>query len=477
MGQRRKLSKKQCPAAAKCLHALRGAQNRFFQNGYLRGQRNDATEPLFSPNHLCMELYYSFSMLIVLASLFAYINLRFLKLPSTIGIMLMAIFASIVIRFFGNTLFPETTHKLFKLISEMDFTEILMGAMLNFLLFAGAVHVNFADLRQQRLPVLVFSTISVILSTFVIGGILFYITPLFNVELPYLYCLLFGALISPTDPIAVLGILKKAKVSKALETKITGESLFNDGVAVVLFAVILQLTQTDDAQISLGSISWLLAKEAIGGLALGAVLGYTASKAIRSIDDYIVSALITLSVVMGGYLIAHSIHISGPLTMVAAGLLIGNYGKKVAMTPLTKDYLTKFWELLDEILNAVLFLFIGFELLLIPDFETYWVISVVAIFIVLIARFLSIFIPSLIVPFKPRLTRGSLTMLVWGGLRGGVSIALVLSVNNGVYKELLLEMTYFVVVFSIVVQGLTVGKVANRVLIKPVRKVSVPKHV
>jgi CPA1 family monovalent cation:H+ antiporter len=417
-----------------------------------------------------MELYYSFSVLIVLASLFAYVNLRFVKLPSTIGIMLMALIVSIFIRFAGNSIFPQTTTRLFKLISGLDFTEVLMGAMLNFLLFAGAVHVNFADLRRQRLPVLTFSTISVIISTFVIGGVLYYLAPLLHVDMPFLYCLLFGALISPTDPIAVLGILKKANVSKSLETKITGESLFNDGVAVVLFAVILQLTHTDDAQISIGSISWLLAKEALGGLLLGALLGYTASKAMKSIDDYIVSALITLSVVMGGYLIAHSIHISGPLTMVSAGLLIGNYGKKVAMSSLTKDYLAKFWELIDEILNAILFLFIGFELLLIPDFKTYWLISVVAIFVVLFARFLSIWIPSIIVPFKPRLSRGSLTMLVWGGLRGGVSIALVLSVTHGAYKELLLEMTYFVVVFSIFVQGLTVDKVSKRVLTRPIRK-------
>ncbi|MGV3503662.1 MAG: cation:proton antiporter [Adhaeribacter sp.] len=409
-------------------------------------------------------------MLIVLASFFAYINLRFVKLPSTIGIMLMAILVSLVVQFAGNSIFPETTQNIFKLISGLDFTEVLMGAMLNFLLFAGAIHVNIADLREQRLPVLTFSTISVILSTFVIGGMLYYLAPVVGLAIPFLYCLLFGALISPTDPIAVLGILKKAKVSKSLETKITGESLFNDGMAVVLFAVILQLTQTQDAQISLGSISWLLAKDAIGGILLGLLLGYTASKALKSIDDYIVSALITLSVVMGGYLIAHAIHISGPLTMVAAGLLIGNYGKKVAMSPLTKDYLTKFWELIDEILNAILFMFIGFELLLIPDLGTYWVISFAAILMVLLARFISIWVPALIVPFKPRLSRGSLTMLVWGGLRGGVSIALVLSVNQGPYTAVLLEMTYFVVVFSIVVQGLTVGRVSGRILARQERK-------
>jgi len=410
-----------------------------------------------------MELYYSFSVLIVLASFFAYINHKFIKLPSTIGIMLMAIIVSIIIRFAGGSIFPDTTQKLFTLISELDFTEVLMGAMLNFLLFAGAIHVNVMDLRKQWMPVLTFSTISVIISTFVVGFALSYIIPFFGINLPFLYCLLFGALISPTDPIAVLGILKKANVSKSLETKITGESLFNDGMAVVLFAVILQLTQTAEASMSLGSISWLLAKEALGGLLLGGILGYTSSKAMKGIDDYIVSVLITLSVVMGGYLIAHSIHISGPLTMVAAGLIIGNYGKREAMSVVTKDYLTKFWELLDEILNAILFLFIGFELLLIPDFETYWIISIVAIGVVLFARFVSIWVPMLIVPFKPKLSRGSLIVLVWGGLRGGVSIALVLSVTNPVYKEILLEMTYLVVVFSIVVQGLTVGKLSNKV--------------
>ena len=411
-----------------------------------------------------MELYYSFSVLIILASFFAYLNIRFLKLPSTIGIMFMAMVVSIIIRFSGNYIFPETSRHLLELIHEFDFTEVLMGAMLNFLLFAGAIHVNIADLRKQRLPVMTFSTISVILSTFIVGVIVYFVAQMLHIQLDFIYCLLFGALISPTDPIAVLGILKKANVPKSLETKIAGESLFNDGVAVVLFAVLLQLAQNPDVTMSLGSILWLLTKEAGGGLLLGLILGVTASNAIKSIDDYIVSVLITLSVVMGGYLIAHAIHISGPLTMVAAGLIIGNYGKKVTMSAETKDYLTKFWELVDEILNALLFLYIGFELLLLKDIENYWIISVIAIAIVLFARFVSIWIPSMIVPFKPRLSKGSLIILVWGGLRGGVSIALVLAVSNPVYRDLLLEMTYFVVVFSIMVQGLTVGKLSNKIL-------------
>ncbi|HEY8400314.1 MAG TPA: sodium:proton antiporter [Cytophagaceae bacterium] len=411
-----------------------------------------------------MELYYSFSVLIVLAAFFAYINHRFIKLPSTIGIMLMAILASIILRVAGHNIFPETTNYLIAIIAEFDFTEVLMGAMLNFLLFAGAIHVNIGDLREQKLPVLSFSTISVIISAFVIATLVFYAAPIVGINLPFIYCLLFGALISPTDPIAVLGILKKANVPKSLETKIAGESLFNDGVAVVLFSVILQLAQSNTTDVSFSSISILLLREAVGGIAVGILLGYSASKAIKGIDDYIVSVLITLSVVMGGYLIAKATHISGPLTMVAAGLFIGNYSKKSAMSAVTKDYLNKFWELCDEILNAILFLYIGFELLLIPDLTEYWKVSGMAIIIVLFARLVSIWVPSLIVPFKPKLSKGSLIMLVWGGLRGGVSIALVLSVTNPEYKVLLWEMTYFVVLFSIIVQGLTISNLARRVL-------------
>lgn len=245
---------------------------------------------------------------------------------------------------------------------------------------------------------------------------------------------------------------QKLQVSRCLMT----------GVAVVLFAVVLQLAQSPTADFTFGTVLWLLAKEAIGGLLLGMVLGFSASKAIKRIDDYIISVLITLSVVMGGYLVSQAMHISGPLTMVAAGLIIGNYGKRVAMSSVTKDYLNKFWELIDEILNALLFLFIGFELLLIPNIESYWTISTVTIFIVLLARLLSIWLPSLFIPFKERFSRGTLAVLVWGGLRGGVSIALALSVESGIYKEMLLEMTYFVVVFSVIVQGLTVGKLSKR---------------
>ena len=413
-----------------------------------------------------MELYYSFSVLIVLASIFSYLNIRYLKLPSTIGVMLIAMFVSIALVVVGN-IYPKLLVNFSEIFKDVDFTEVLMGAMLNFLLFAGAIHINLADLREQKTPVIVFSSVSVVISTFAIGSILFYLLPYLAINLPFIYCLLFGALISPTDPIAVLGILKGANVPKSLETKVAGESLFNDGVAVVVFAVILELTKGSDIDISFSNISWLFIKEAFGGLFLGAVLGLSSAYFMRRVDDYKVSVLITLSIVMGGYLIAHSVHISGPLTMVAAGLVLGNYGRKEHSISLsTKDYLNKFWELIDEILNAILFLFIGFELLLIPKVLDYWQVGILAVGVVLIARFLSIFIPAKLIPFKEEFDMPTIRILVWGGLRGGVSIALALSINHGPHKELIIAITYFVVVFSIVVQGLTIGKLANRVLSK-----------
>ena len=409
-----------------------------------------------------MELYYTFSFLIVLAALFSFWNLRFLKLPSTIGVMVIAMMTSVLLVLFGNHLFPNQVNKFTNIIAELDFTEILMGAMLNFLLFAGAIHINVNDLKQERGSILVFSTVSVVISTFVVGYALYYILPLIHIELPLIYCILFGALISPTDPIAVLSILQKANVSKSLETKVAGESLFNDGIAVVVFVIILAIAQGQDIDLTLGNIGWLVAKEAGGGVLLGLILGWTASRAISKINDYKVSVLVTLSVVMGGYLVAHAIHISGPLTMVCAGLFIGNKSKSSIMSAETKDYLDKFWELIDEIMNAILFLLMGFELLIIKDLNHYYAAGLIAITVVLLARFIAIWLPTKIVPFKQKFTKDVIKILVWGGLRGGVSIALALSVENGPYKELIVATTYIVVVFSIIVQGLTIGKMAQR---------------
>lgn len=413
-----------------------------------------------------MELYYTFSVLIVLASLFAYLNVRFLKLPGTIGIMIIAMLVSVGIRLLGDRFFPHTTGEFFQLIKEFDFTEILMGAMLNFLLFAGALHVNISDLKEHKWPIFTYATISVVLSAFIISGMLYYVAPILGIEIPFIYCLLFGTLISPTDPIVVLGILKEAKVPKQIETKITGESLFNDGVAVVMFAVVLKMATDTTFEATFASVSWLFLLEAGGGVLLGALLGYSASRVMKKIDDYKVTVLITLSIVMGGFLIASQLHFSSPLAMVIAGLIIGNYGKKHSMNETTRDYLGKFWELIDEILNAILFLFIGFELLVLPDLQDQLLLGVIVIFIGLLARTLSIYLPAQTILRKNTYSKGSLITMVWGGIRGGVSIALVMSIPNsaGEIKDVLLEITYIVVLFSIVVQGLTVGKVAKKVL-------------
>lgn len=375
--------------------------------------------------------------------------------------MVIAIMVSIGVVFFGEYLLPRTTQHLYNLIGSFDFTEVLMGAMLNFLLFAGGIHVNIKDLREQFFPVLLFATVGVLISTFAVGFGVYYILPLVGVQISLMYCLVFGALISPTDPVAVLSVLKKANVTKSLETKVAGESLFNDGMAVVVFAVILQLAVGREVDLTIQHIGLLLLKEAGGGILLGVVLGYTASRAMREVDDYILSVLVTLSVVMGGYLVARSLHFSGPLTMVAAGLFMGNFNIKFKMKSETQDYLIKFWELIDEILNAVLFLFIGFELLLIKNLNSYLVAGGICILVVLLARWISIFIPTKFMAFKLRFSPQTIKVLVWGGIRGGVSIALALSIPQNEHNNAIISITYCVVVFSIIVQGLTIGKVAN----------------
>jgi CPA1 family monovalent cation:H+ antiporter len=407
-----------------------------------------------------MELYYTFSILIVLSALFSYLNSRFLKLPSAIGIMLLAMITSIGLVAIGR-LYPQFHQLPSGIIESVDFPAVLMGAMLNFLLFAGAIHVRVVDLQKQQIPILIFSTLGVLLSTFLVGGMLFGVLLVLHMPIPFIHCLLFGALISPTDPLAVMAILKKSGIRKSVEIKIAGESLFNDGVAVLLFAILLQLAQGSEVDITFKHIAGLFVQEAGGGLAVGLLLGYIGSNGIKRINDYKVTVLITVAIVMGGYLITRYLHISGPLTMVAAGLVLGNYGKATAMSASDKDYLDKFWELIDEMLNAMLFLIIGLELLLIPDIRQYWVIGSLSIAVVLVARLLSIWIPFKLIPSVDPLDRKTLALLVWGGLRGGVSVALALSIDPHLNQNLFLSITYYVVVFSILVQGLTIGKLVS----------------
>lgn len=374
--------------------------------------------------------------------------------------MLIAMIVSISLVIVGRS-YPDLFTGFTDIINSIDFTEVLMGSMLNFLLFAGAIHISMHDLRKQRIPVMIFSTVGVLISTAVVGTLMYLTFVLLNATVPFIQCLVFGALISPTDPIAVIGILKKANIRKSLEVKVAGESLFNDGVAVVLFAVLLQLARGSEVDLTFLHISGLFLQEAGGGLLLGLLLGYIASQGIKRINSYNVTVMITLAVVMGGYLITKYLHISGPLTMVAAGLVIGNYGKAIAMSHADKDYLDKFWELIDEILNAMLFLIIGFELLLIPNLQQYWLIGPITILIVLFSRFISIWVPIKVIPNIGTFDARTITILVWGGLRGGVSVALALTIDDNLHHNLFLAITYYVVVFSIVVQGLTVGKLTQ----------------
>lgn len=404
-----------------------------------------------------MDLYYTFSILIVLSALFSYLNSRYLKLPSAIGIVLLAIVTSISLSALDKV-YPAFSHSFSNLVASVDFPSVLMGAMLNFLLFAGAIHVSLQELHKQRIPILILSTLGVILSTFLVGSLMYALLLQLGLNVPYIQCLVFGALISPTDPLAVIAILRKVKISKPLEIKIAGESLFNDGVSVLLFAILLQLAQGSAVDITFQHVAGLFVQEMIGGLVIGLLLGYIGSQAIKSINDYQVTVLITVAIVMGGYMVTRFLHISGPLTMAAAGLVIGNYGKKTAMSNTDKDYLDKFWEMIDEILNAMLFLIIGLELLLIPNIQQDWIIGCVSILIVLLSRYLSIWLPMRIIPTIDRFDAKTMAVLVWGGLRGGVSIALVLTIDPHLNQNLFLSATYYVVVFSIVVQGLSIGK-------------------
>ncbi len=337
-----------------------------------------------------------------------------------------------------------------------------MQVMLGFLLFAGSMHIDIKKLQKERASVITFATVGVILSTFIIGILMYLVTGWFGIQIDFLPCLLFGALISPTDPIAVLGILKQANIPQSLETKITGESLFNDGVAVVVFTTITEVMRIGISNVSAGSIILLFLKEACGGVAFGLLLGYTGFLALKSIDNYTIEVLITLAIVMGGYSLANYLHISGPLAIVAAGIVTGNQSLEYGTSDITRDYMTKFWEMIDEVMNAILFLLIGFEMLVIPFTKSLVWLGCAAILIVLAARFLSVALPIAILKQRRAFERNAIAILTWGGLRGGISVALALSLPYNETNRVFVSVTYFVVLFSILVQGLTIGKVVKR---------------
>jgi len=349
--------------------------------------------------------------------------------------------------------------------------------MLSFLLFAGALHTNFDQLKVQRGPILAFATIGVLISTALIGGAMYLMLPLWGLNIDFIYCLLFGALISPTDPIAVLGILKKVGVPKKLETKIVGESLFNDGIGVVVFLIIFAVAESGLDHITPGEIGILLLEEVVGGILLGLFLGWVAFRLMKSIDDCSVEVLITLAIVMGGYLLAQTLHFSGPLAVVVAGLIVGHDTvRDTSMSATTEIYVDKFWETSDALLNGILFVLIGLEILILPYDASFVIAGLVAIPTILIARYLALSIPILFYQKKLEFVPNTGLIMTWGGLRGGISIALALSLTPDMDKDPFLVITYIVVVFSIIVQGLSIGKVANKLMGDYVEEGSVTDH-
>jgi len=398
------------------------------------------------------------AILITLTAALAYLNARVLRLPSAIGLMATALLGSLIVLLLDALQITEVAPRVSTLLDQVNLSYALLHGMLGILLFAGALHVDLGDLRALRLPITVLALGGTVISTGIVGGASYFVLGIIGLDVPFIQCLLFGALISPTDPIAVLGILKAAKAPKSLEVTITGESLFNDGVGVVIFLAILGVAA--GGEVSGSAIARLFVQEAIGGVVFGTVLGYIGFRLLRSIDQYSVEILITLALVLGGYVAAEAIHVSAPIAAVAAGLLIGNHGRELAMSDTTRDHLDTFWELIDEILNAVLFLLIGLEVVQLDVTVELLLASTIMIPLVLVARWVSVAVPLVALPSFRK--RGAIALLTWGGLRGGISVALALSLPAGPYRNIILVITYAIVVFSILIQGTTLGRLTKR---------------
>lgn len=416
-----------------------------------------------------MELLEVLAALLTCAALFSYLNARWLRLPTTIGLMVIALAFSLGLIVLG-AYSPSLLDRAERIVAQLEFDDALMKCMLGFLLFAGALHVNLNDLRQQKWPIAILATLGVLMSTVIVAALAWSVFAVLGIAVRPIYCLLFGALISPTDPIAVLSILKNIGAPKELEIKIAGESLFNDGVGVVVFLGIWEIA-SGEHRFDIGHLGFLFLQEAVGGAIFGFCLGYLGYRMLRSLDNYSVEVLISLAMVAGGYVLAQRLHISGPIAMVVAGLFIGNHGRAFAMSEKTIEHLDTFWELIDEILNSVLFVFIGLEILVLEFNVRYVFAASLLIPAVLVARYIAIAAPLRLLRnthvFHPR----AVQILTWGGLRGGISVALALSISRTLHdgapvpeREVLLAVTYIIVIFSIIVQGLTIGPYVQSVL-------------
>jgi CPA1 family monovalent cation:H+ antiporter len=414
-----------------------------------------------------MSVFELIAALVSLAALFAFINVHYLNLPSTIGLMVLALCLSGAVMGISFVT-PEVLTTARSILTDYDFSQVLLDVMLSFLLFAGALEVNLRKLREQKWSILILATAGVLLSTFLVGTLAYGILPLLGLEVGYVYCLLFGALLAPTDPIAVLAMVQKSdtSISKRMETKIAGESLFNDGIGVVIFLTILSVAQEGVGAVSVAGVLGLFAQEAIGGILFGSVLGYFGFVVLRYIDNEHVEleVLVTLAMVLAGTQVAHDLHVSAPLAMVMMGIFVGHSGRPAYMAEVAGSYVHKFWHVVDEALNAILFLLIGLEVLIIPWTVDYVIFGIVAIFIVLMGRFVGVGLPISIMRMMWSFERGTIRMLTWGGLRGGISVALALSLPEVAVKELFVTATYSVVVFSIIVQGLTVSPLFEKVI-------------
>ncbi|MFL6715759.1 MAG: cation:proton antiporter [Burkholderiaceae bacterium] len=400
------------------------------------------------------------AIFLTVTAVLAYLNRRFIGFPATIGVMIIALALSLVTIGLDALGFGMLRDYEQSLVERIDFSALLMEGMLSLLLFAGALHVDLSELRAYRWQIGLLAIIGTMASTVLVGLMLWYGLSFTSVVLPLPYCLLFGALISPTDPIAVMGILKSAGAPADVELVIAGESLFNDGVGVVLFSLLLSVAISGETP-TFSHSALLLLKEAGGGILLGLAIGYVTYRMLKSIDSYQEEVLITLAAVIGGYSLASSLHVSGPLAMVVVGLIVGNHGRALAMSERTRRNVDMFWELIDQILNAVLFVLIGLEIIVISTARGLLTSGLIAIVITLAARLFTVGLPIRALRSAFRLPAGAWKVLTWGGLRGGISVALALSLPAGPQRDIIVALTYMVVVFSILVQGLSIGRVVR----------------